>query len=347
MKKLLPLISLILIFTLALAGCGGGGAETAPDAAYSEAIVPSDIGSDDETGSVSLFDGTWWYRADPTNTGLNIFSFEGNTIVFYEQNGNEVTRGSALDNGDGTFIISLELFGDVVCQIGQNDSSWTITTVDDGAVYLPGAAIDSTEIAGDYTGKWYENGDLSEDYVSLNADGSYGVYTQIGDEDVPRSEGHWQLTDVKSHNEHGRGDYQKISFDQSFDMSSLAITEDGAALWTDDRGDYRYYLKESLIGSPEGEIARQTVSLYCADDWGPEELETDAIFLKFYDDGYITFYILQADGAAAKVPDGGSWKQTEDAFALTLPDGTEYAFVVDGETLTLDDGTMFKRDSGF
>ncbi|MGX8701222.1 hypothetical protein [Caproiciproducens sp.] len=329
------------VLTFSPAGCG----EKSATGAESGEAASSGVGTDDQTGGVSALNGTWWYRAEPKEAAvsLNIFSFDGNAAVFYDPNGNEIIRGETKDNGDGTFVIqALDLFGDLECRIGQKDGGRTITIVEDGSVFLPGDPIDSAAAAENYTGKWYKSGDLNDEYVSINTDGSYAIYARVGDEDVAKEEGGWQLRDAESSDAHGRSKFQVIRLDTSFRPRSFTIAEDKTALWINDMTYYDYYLKESLIGGPEGERARQTVSLYCADLWRPAARETGAVYLKFYDDGSLLLQTQQADGSLSETG-VGSWERTKDAFALTLPDGSKQAFTVGKEALTLEDGREFSR----
>jgi hypothetical protein len=336
MKRFYVLLSVLLTFGLLLTTFSA--CKSKPEA---EVVPFDDDYIDDEeyseTGSVDMFDGAWWYRETPEDTGLNIFSFEGDTVVFYDTNGNEITRGQMSDSGDGTFTMTLELFGDVECQFGQTDDSWTITTTADGALFLIGDPIDSSAAAAGYTGKWYLNGDLDEDYLQINGDGTYAIYSLIGDETMAREQGNWEL---RNRSNGGKS----LEVDGSFSRSDFSITSDGTAIWDSDD---KYYIQEGLIGSIEGDLARQTVCLFAANYWAPEIKDVGAIYLDFHEDGALTVMTLQEDGAIEDSGDG-SWEyQAEGVFALTLDDGGEYTFTVDGHVLTLDDGSVFNRSSYF
>jgi hypothetical protein len=340
MKRFFVFFVSIAITVLLLAGCGGDQIPTnGSDADYSEAAEPEDGGSDFNPGSVAMFDGVWWYRQEDSDTyaSLDIFSFEGDTAVFYDPNGNELTRGETTDNGDGTFTITLELFGEVDCLFLMDYDEWTIITTSDEAVFVQGEPIDSLAAAAGYTGKWYQNGDLEEDYLQINDDGTYGIFTVIGDESIPREEGNWEL-----HNRQGGG--KVLAADGSFSGSDFSITFDGTAMWDSDD---KYYIKESLIGSVEGDIARQTVSLFAANYWAPENREVGAIYFDFHDDGTLTVMELTEDGSIENRGDGTWEHQAEDAYALTLDDGEEHTFTLNGNALTLDDGGVWNRSSYF
>jgi hypothetical protein len=345
MKRFYVLFAVIAMTAMLLAGCNGGNEQIpadGPDAEYSEDTEPEGDGSDSETGGIAMFDGTWWYRQEPTEgMSLDIFCFDGETVVFYDQNGNEIQRGAATDNGDGTFTMTLEMFGDVECRFGQTDGSWTIMTVEDEALFVSGDPIDSSVAAGDYTGKWYRNGSLDEDYLAVNEDGTYAICTAIGDETLAREEGKWELLDRSNGG-------KELAVDGSFSRSFFNVTVDGAAIWDSDG---KYYVKESLIGSTEGDLACRTVSLYSADYWSPEDKQEGATYFEFHEDGTLTVMILQEDGYIEDRGDGSWEHRSEGAFALTLDDGTEHIFTVDEHVLTLDDGpglrTVFNRFSYF
>jgi hypothetical protein len=147
MKRFFVLVAVIVMAALLAAGCGG---EPAPpddsDLEYSE----TDDGSDDETGdasddgvgSVAMFDGTWWYREVPTDAAsLDVFCFEGDSVVFYNEGGEEITRGDVTDNDDGTFIMTLDLFGDVECLFFMDGDEWAVMTTEDGDVFRQGDAM--------------------------------------------------------------------------------------------------------------------------------------------------------------------------------------------------------------
>jgi hypothetical protein len=341
MKRFLAFLFIVTMTVLFCVGCNDDDAQPPADdyseAEYDEDTESIDDGLDNEAGSVAMFDGIWWYRETPADgASLDIFCFEGDTVVFYDLNGNELTRGEVTDYGDGTFSMALELFGDVECRFGQADGSWTITTTEDGSLFLSGDPIYSSAVAGDYTGKWYQSGDLDEDYLAINEDGSYGIYTVIGNETLAREEGKWELMD--------RENGKTLAVDGSFSRSSFYIAADGTAIWDSDD---RYYIKESLIGSIEGDLARQIVSLYAAEYWAPEVKEVGAIYLEFHEDGTLTVMTRKEDGAIEDRGDGSWEQQTKGTYELTLDDGQEYTFTVNEGVLTLDDGSVFNRLSYF
>jgi hypothetical protein len=314
-----------------------GSADDGSENDDSEADGSADDGSKDDVGRVAMFDGTWWHREVPVDgMSLDVFSFDGDTAVFFDQNGNEIARGAATDRGDGTFTLELELFGEVEFRIGQTEGSWTIATTEDGALFLPGEPIDRSAAAEGYTGKWYQNGDLNADYLSVEEDGTYGLYSKIGDEILAREQGKWTLLD--------RSIGKSLEVDGSFSRSSFSITSDGTAMW--DRDD-NYYIKESLIGGAEGDLARQTVSLFAARYWAPEIKETGSIYLEFREDGSLKVMTRQEDGAIDERGIGSWARQGEGAFSLTLDDGEEHSFTVKDHVLTLDDGRTFNRFSFF
>jgi hypothetical protein len=299
-----------------------------------------------ETGRAAMFGGTWWYREETSDyaVSLDIFHLQGNTVTYYDRNGNELISASVRDNGDGTFVVlALDIFGDVECQFVQEDGGeWIVKTTEDGAVFRMGDALDFSALTMGYTGKWYRYGSPDNDYVSINEDGTYAVYTRIGDETFAREEGSWVLRDT------GDGG-KRIDTDGSFSGNYYFVTTDGSAIWDTD---YRYYLKESLTGSAEGDLVCQIVSLYAADSWAPETKETGSIYLKFHKDGTLTVKVQGApdEAGSSLISDRGtgSWKRLpEGSYSLTLDDGAEHAFTVDGWVLTLDDGRVFNRFAYF
>ncbi len=348
MKRFYVFFAVIAMTALLLAGCNRAESQTStdnPDVAYSESKEPTDAVADDEKGSVAMFDGSWWYRELPADEGLSldVFCFSGDMVIYYDNNGNEIISASAQDNGDGTFtVLDLDVFGDVECQFVKEDGEWTIITTEDEAVFCMGSPIDSAAVASDYTGKWYKNGNLEEDYVVFNGDGSYGIYMTYGGETIAREEGNWQLKD--SLLESGG---QQILGDGGFMTTYFNITADGAALWSIDGSDHKYYIKESLIGSAEGDLAKQIVSLYTAEYWKPEIVETGAIYLAFHEDGTLTIQTLTEGGYIEDYANGTWEHKPEDGFTLILDSGEKYAFTLDGDVLTLDDGSVFNRFTFF
>jgi hypothetical protein len=318
--------------------------DASPDVS-SEQSAQEPIEDDSDAGSVAMFNGTWWYREEPIDGfSLDIFYLEENTVIYFDRNGNELLSASVQDNGDGTFyVLELDIFGDVECQFVQEDSGeWIIQTTEDGAVFRIGDALDFSALTIEYIGKWYRYGGLEEDYISINEDGSYALYTMYGDEVFTREEGGWVLQDSSDGG-------KRIDTDGSFITTHYFVTDDGSAMWDTD---YHYYLKESLIGSVEGDLACQMVSLYAAEHWEPEEKETGSIYLGFNEDGTLTVYMLEApdETGSSIISDRGvgSWKHlSENNYSLTLDDGTEHTFTVDKWVLTLDDGAVFNRFAYF
>jgi hypothetical protein len=154
---------------------------------------------------------------------------------------------------------------------------------------------------------------------------------------MAREQGNWELWDQSSGS-------KTLAVDGSFSRSDFSITSDGTAMWDSDD---KYYIREDLIGSIEGDLARQTVSLFAANYWAPENKDAGAIYLEFHEDGTLTVMTLQEDGYIEDRGDGFWEYQTEGVFALTLDDGGEYTFTVDEHVLTLDDGSVFNRFSYF
>ncbi len=329
MKKIYILLLAAAMLLFCMTGCGENGNEPIDD-------TDEDMSRDLE--ELELFSGLWWYREEPVEgMSMDIFALDGAGVIFYDENGNEMMRGDVRNDGEGIYTMILELFGEIEFQIDETEEGWVLTTLGDGASFTLGAPIDSMELAGDFTGRWYEKGDPDADYIEFNEDGSYGLYSDIFGEIIAREEGSWAL-------ENRDGNKKQIVVDASFSNSYYFLTDDGKAMWNSDDA---YFLKEALIDTEEGEIACRSISLFAARHWEPENKGADAIYLVFREDGTLTVQVAGQDGYIED-RGSGSWALFEgNSYDMTLDDGTTHHFRVDNEVMTLDDGSQLTRFSYF
>ncbi len=214
-----------------------------------------------ETYYLNYFD-AWWYTAeyDPELTGVQIFSVNSdyNAAVAYNDVGEDYMEFDAYIK-DGKFVLNSELFGEVFFTIIDLDT----LEIDDtgvrfyrGEPYDPlGTEQDAASAALSIEGTWLAEGKPKDDTDKIiQIEGTTAIYSAMNaGEFLTMYEGEYTLgeSDVS----YMVGDSERLRTLKLGDSYSFTVSSDGNTLelFAGFSGDY--YLRESMIGTPEGDSA--------------------------------------------------------------------------------------------
>ena len=369
-KSLFALI-LCIATLLTMVACSGGSvssnralSDSVPsDSAYSghapsnsESLM-SDTHVDEDDRVSSDYDaelqgiarlGGWWYRqsgAEEAVASLDIFKIdpETETAYFVTQYGEPLMEGPIYDNNDESITVSLDFFGD---NVFYYDDEQRTLSMDDGSVFVYGPEINMEDFRAEFEGKWFLNGDLQSNWYEFNNDGTYTRNYVFSDGEVIEEEsGHYHISDVVNLNDHGSESHgRQIECDGSSIADKLTLSESGNALFFSGFGRDDFFIRESVIGTNEGDYEKALLNIISAGIWYKSQSDDDLVYaLQFYSNFTVVLHTAPPGGyyTDAMV---GEWSYADDGtFEIQWEGGERDVMIVNGDVLTSQDGVEFER----
>ncbi len=346
MKWKMSLVVAFLVCVSILAGCGGRDAENLSSTEDGgESVINGDsedsVLSPDVITSLEELDG-WWYKDvyDPEVIGVQIFEVDSKnkTATAYNNYGKPLMDFDVRME-EGNFVMNNELFRNVYFKIMDPARMFE---VESGDMFYRGEPLDPTESV-DLSGNWTLFGVPAEEASKTLSFGgtNYARSIVAWGESTVLDEGEYTISDTTV--SYFVGDPVTYVSVKLGDWGSLTLSADGLVLTDSLSGDY--FLKESAIGTPEGEQALVRSKL--ANNTWYGDTDTQALALLYISENGVFLYKGDVDPneshAWSADEDAGTWAMDGSTAVLHWHDGT-----VDSVTLTADElsgETRFTVDS--
>ena len=278
-----------------------------------------------------VYDG-WWYRNyEPTGISLiNIFRIDAEAHVWelYDNLGNSLPMGAVYHSGGGTGIQLEGPLGDLYLAYDVDNPNELFNRETGESAYIRGTAMVPPDLSS-FVGKWFSSGDSAESYYQL-WNGTYEL-TKPG------------MGTVESGNFGLRETYLVLQ-DGSEHKEVRYIALDGAGMLSDTDSLYpfynnalligggfkaTYYIRESAIGTPEGEAALR-VGRLLSGDWCMIQSDGSINWLRFLNRNRVIHSVLSPGNTEREVLNVGSWFIDGDRLLLVSDDGgTEVLILTD------------------
>ncbi len=333
----------VLVLACILTGCGNQGSNSNYNSYDNSYNNSSDSSANDdssgETGEstdetvsddtdmdyvpVSAYDG-WWYVDDSTYEGSTLFTtlmVDAETLewVAYDAGGFDFAKGTVevTVGTDNALVLDFVTSGTVELRLIDGR---LVTT--DGVYYdQESTTVDTADDVSLYAGTWYEPS--YEKYITLQEDGTYAFYT-AGNTDssgnpLPDQQGAFN-SEVYTFTNTDGSDYSQR--EMNFDLGdglinglSMTLIDDAALLdfWSGST----YYIREDMIGQPQGDLA----SIHCTLILHRWSSELTGTCLVFETSGRVAMSLESSDGTLTELL-SGAYTVDETGITVTWSDGS-------------------------
>jgi hypothetical protein len=182
-------------------------------------------------------------------------------------------------------------------------------------------------------GKWFANGDPEGDYYLIEGE-SYQKISPYMEE--PSETGTWKYTDTMQYFSETEYVQEKqlelVPDDEEMFLGGgdFVPTEDGTAFF--DSFNKVFYIRESAIGTPEGEYNIARFRLIISDWQGPEY---DDPMIEFSHYGTFDVIIFDDEGSGQRSTPG-KWSFDGETITLDFDDGTTEEVAFDDDSFTVE-----------
>ncbi len=324
LRKIVSLLAACSLLLFILGGCGGDS-DPPPEPTPEGGITLEDLS------------GFWYvteeYKAEANFLMVEIFEIDpyAGTWTPYSEFGDAGTTLTAYVTDEGLLCLDMDVLGEQLFYIEGTD---TLTDESGMALFAKGEPMAGPDYT-QFTGSWFETGDYEGRHYTFFDDGTYAFY-YYGIED-PLEEGTYTMINQTTYHNDGSST-ESLALDLeggTMGANTLTIATDGNVLLPGHGFTDEFYVRESALGTPEGDDDIIRYHLVTSAAWSGDNDQ----YIYFDNDTKVRIGVAGSNGALETLQ-SGTWELSGGVITLYWDDGTTDAGMYDGE----EDG--FQLESG-